>query len=206
MASPLPNPSPLQVVASDRFKHPTYQIRKKIFSLLGHSFHIFDPNGQVVLYSKMKAFKLKEDIRVYTSEDMQQEVLIIKARNILDFSATYDVFDAQTQQKIGALKRKGLKSMLKDEWLFLDSQDQEMGKIEEDNFLLALLRRFASNLIPQHFHGSINNQPVCAFRQNFNPFVLKVNLDFTPDQSNLLDRRLGLAAAILLCAIEGRQE
>ncbi|MCY1083605.1 hypothetical protein [Archangium lansingense] len=57
------------------------------------------------------ALKLKEDLRVFTGEDMQQEVFSIKARNILDISATYDVTDSASGQKVGALRRKGLKSM-----------------------------------------------------------------------------------------------
>jgi hypothetical protein len=47
--------------------------------------------------------------------------------------------------------------------------------------------------------------PVCSFKQNVNPFVMKISLDFSADVNRLLDRRLGLAAAILLCAIEGKQ-
>jgi hypothetical protein len=154
----------------------------------------------------MKAFKLKEDIRLYTGEDKQTEILTIKARNILDISATYDVYDPGTQQKVGALRRKGLKSVLRDEWLFLDNNDQEIGKIMEDSLLMAMVRRLLTNLIPQSYQGEIGGAPVCTFKQNFNPFVLKVNLDFSIDQHNRLDRRLGIAAAVLLCAIEGRQQ
>ncbi len=194
------------MMSASRFQETHYLVRKKIFSLFGHSFHIFNASGDLLFYSKMKAFKLKEDIRVYTSEDMTEEVLVIKARNILDFSATYDVVDPQTQQKVGAIKRKGLKSILKDEWLLLDAMDNEVAVLQEDNLLMALLRRFLSNLIPQSFQISMQGQPVADFCQNFNPFVLKLNLDFSADRSARLDRRLGIAAAILLCAIEGRQE
>jgi hypothetical protein len=42
--------------------------------------------------------------------------------------------------------------------------------------------------------------------QNFNPFVTKINANFSEDTRGLLDRRLGLAAGILLCAIEGKQD
>ena len=72
----------------------------------------------------MKAFKLKEDIRLYTSEDMQTEVLSIQARKIIDISSAYDVIDSLTGAKVGALKRKGLKSILKDEWIIMDAEDK----------------------------------------------------------------------------------
>jgi len=191
---------------TDRFEHTTYLVRRKILKLFGAAFHIYDPQGNVVFYSKLKAFKLKEDIRIYTGEDMREEVLVIKARKILDFSSAYDVVDPTTNEKVGVLKRKGFKSILKDEWIIMDADDQDIGLIKEDSTALALLRRFLTgSLIPQKYYGEIDHNPVCTFKQNFNPFVVKINLDFSPDTNNLLDRRLGIAAAVLLCAIEGKQ-
>lgn len=189
----------------DHFGHTTYLVRKKVLKLFGASFHIFDPNGQVVLFSNQKAFKLKEDIRLYTGEDMQTEVLVIKARQVIDWAATYDVYDSVNQHSVGLLKRRGLKSFLRDEWIFADEQEREMGLIQEDSTLLALVRRLVTNLVPQNYHATINGKTVCTFRQNFNPFVMKVTVDFTEDTEGAIDRRLGIAAAILLCAIEGRQ-
>lgn len=189
----------------DRFAPPTFLIRRKVFKLAGGAFHIFDPHGQLVMYSHMKAFKLKEDIRLYTGEDKQHELLAIHARQVLDISATYDVTDSSTGEKVGALRRKGVRSLLRDEWLLLDSFDREIGLVREDSMGKALLRRFLTNLVPQSFDAVMNGQTVATFRQNFNPFVLKLTVDFSTDHGRLLDRRLGLAAALLLCAIEGRQ-
>ena len=189
----------------EAFTHESYLVRRKILKLFGAAFHIYNPNGRVVFYSKMKAFKLKEDIRLYTGEDMQTEVLTIIARQIIDFSAAYDVIDPTTNTKVGALKRKGLKSVLKDEWIIMDAEDREIGFIKEDSMLLALIRRFLTNLIPQKYYGELEGEKVCLFKQNFNPFVMKINLDFSMDRKGLLDRRLGIAGAVLLCAIEGKQ-
>jgi uncharacterized protein YxjI len=192
-------------MVSNRFQYPTYMLRRKVFKLFGGAFHIFNPQGEVVFFANMKAFKLREDIRLYTGEDMQQEILTINARQILDISAVYDVVDPTTRQKVGALKRKGLKSVIRDEWLVMDANDREIGLIQEDSTAMALLRRFLTNLIPQSFNTTINGAPVATMKQNFNPFVLKITLDFSRDFNRSLDRRLGIAAAILLCAIEGRQ-
>jgi len=195
----------MQSNISSVFRHNSYLVRRKIFTLFGAEFHIYDPSGQVAFYSKQKAFKLKEDIRVYTGEDMQAEVLEIHARNIIDISATYDVIDPSSKTKVGALRRKGIKSMLRDEWLILGREDVEIGVIREDRMLLAAIRRFACNLVPQKYHGYVDGRLACVFNQNFNPFVMKIHLDYSMDTRNLLDRRLGIAAAILLCAIEGKE-
>jgi hypothetical protein len=155
--------------------------------------------------TKQKAFKLKEDIRLYTGEDMQTEVLTIKARQVFDVAATYDVYDPVDGQTVGTLKRKGFKSMFRDEWVVSDDQEREIGLIQEDSTLLALLRCLVTNLIPQNYHTTINEKTVCTFNQNFNPFVTKVTADFSQDTEGAFDRRLGIAAALLLCAIEGKQ-
>lgn len=192
-------------MGGDRFSHQTYMIRRKILRILGGAFHVYGPSGELLFYSEMKRMKLREDIRIYSDESMSQQVLSIKARTMFDISTTYDVVDSVTQQRVGALKRSGLKSMLRDEWRLLNASDQEVAIIQEDSMLLALLRRFLSNLIPQRYHCEVNGTTVATFQQNFNPFVLKLTVDFSADRAGAVDRRLGLAAGILLGAIEGRQ-
>lgn len=190
---------------SERLSSPTYLVRRKVFTLAGAAFHFFDGEGRLVLYSKLKAFKLKEDIRLFTGEDMREELLAIHARKVLDISATYDVTDSRTGERVGAIQRKGMRSLLRDEWTLRDGADQEIGLVREDSMGLALLRRFLTNLVPQRFDIQVMGQKVATVRQNFNPFVLKLTVDFTSDPTGLLDRRLGLAAVLLLCAVEGRQ-
>ncbi|MBN2368924.1 MAG: hypothetical protein JXO72_00380 [Vicinamibacteria bacterium] len=190
---------------ADVYRHPTYLIRRKILKILGADFHIFDSTGSVALFSRMKAFKLREDIRLYAGEDMSQELLTIKARQILDFSAAYDVVDTPSRSKVGSVKRKGWRSLLRDEWILMDAHDREIGRVIEDSTALALVRRFLTNLVPQRYSVEVDGAVVAHFRQNVNPFVIKLNLDFAPDVADRLDRRLGLAAAILLCAVEGKQ-
>ena len=193
------------------YQQNEYVIRRKVFKIFGAAFHIYDNAGNLAFYSKQKAFKLKEDIRIYGDEAMTSELLIIKARGVIDLGMTYDVIDSTTGTAIGALKRKGLKSIIRDEWLILDANDQEMGMIQEDSGGLALLRRFGWTswlvclIAPQVFNGFVGDVPVFQFTQNRNPFIQKVNLDYGPDVNKVLDRRLGIAAAALIIAIEGRQ-
>ena len=192
----------------DPFDYPRYIVRRQVFKILGAAFHVYDEAGNLVMYSKQKAFKLKEDIRLYSDESMKVELLTITARSVIDFSAAYDVIDPLAKQKVGALRRKGWSSLARDSWVLLNARDQEIGTVMEDSMLAALVRRFvdaASLVMPQKFHVDVGGQTVCTFQQNFNPFVRKLTVDFTHDQRGALDKRLGLAAAILLSAIEGKQ-
>jgi len=186
------------------FQSNQYLLKRQVFALTG-KFRFYNPGGNLVLFSEQKMFKLREDIRVFSDESKTQEVLMVKARQIIDFSAAYDVVDSTTSQKVGALRRKGLASMLRDEWEILDVNDQVVGSLFEDSMGLALVRRFLSNLVPQNYDITMGTDRVADLKQNFNPFTYELNLDFSMDVNHRLDRRLGIAAGILLAAVEGRQ-
>src|SRR4051812_28787737 len=140
------------------FQHQQYMVRRKVIKLLGGAFHVYDLQQQeLYAYSKMKAFKLKEDIRLYSDDKMTTELLTIKARQIIDLGATYDVVDPR-QGKVGALRRKALKSIVRDEWAILDTSDREIGLIQEDSTGLAIVGRLvdiASMLLPQKYSVTI---------------------------------------------------
>jgi len=187
------------------FQHQSYLLKRQAIALTG-KFRFYDPMGNLVMFSEQKMFKLREDIRVYSDENKTQEVLSIKARQIMDFSAAYDVVDVATNQKVGALRRKGWNSLLRDEWEVLDANDSPIGVLFEDSIGLALLRRLLlGSWLPQDYDLTFGETRVADLKQNFNPFRYELNIDFSMDPSQRLDRRLGIAAGILLAAIEGRQ-
>jgi uncharacterized protein YxjI len=187
------------------FQHPSYLLKRQAIALAG-KFRMYDPAGNLVMFSEQKMFKWREDIRVYADENKTQEVLSIKARQIMDFSAAYDVVDTALNQKVGALRRKGLSSILRDEWEVLDASDNVKGLLFEDSMGLALLRRFLlGSWLPQNYDITFGEVRVADLKQNFNLFRYELNLDFTMDAGHMLDRRLGIAAGILLAAVEGKQ-
>ena len=181
-----------------------FTIRRKLLTLFGAKFHIFDATGNLIGFCKQKAFKLKEDIRLYSDETMSEERLAINARSMIDISAAYDVVDSQSQVKLGALQRKGLKSLFRDEWILLDENDQEIGIIKEDSMFAALIRRFLANIIPQKFHlRDGDGHEMAEFHTHFNPFVHRMTVNIDPDTT--INPFLILAGGVLLVAIEGRQ-
>ena len=189
------------------YKADSYMVRQKVMKIVGEEFHIYsdDSMEQLIGYCKQKALKLKEDIRVYTDEDKNTELICIKARSVIDFGATYDITDSQSGEAICTFKRKGLKSIFKDSWKVMDTSGNQIGTLGEDSGLLALVRRFVpggSLLIPQEFVLSTGGNSI-EFTQKMNPFVHKMNV--TKIQSSGIDPRVVLAATMLLIAIEGRQ-
>lgn len=187
------------------FRYNRYLLKRKVFALTG-KFHFFGPGGEPVLYSEQRMFKLKEDVRVYNGPEKSQELLHIKARQVIDFSAAYDVFDRVEQVQVGTLQRRGFNSMVRDEWQVLNTNQQVLGTIIEDDLGYAMLRRFLlGSLLPQNYDVLFNGQKVADLRQNFNLIRYEMLIEFTPTTGQQLDPRLGIAAALLLGIIEGKQ-
>ncbi|MFO8009394.1 MAG: hypothetical protein R6U89_01135 [Dehalococcoidia bacterium] len=185
------------------FRHSYYLFRRKVFRIFGGFFHVYDESGNVALYSEQASFKLREDFTVYTG-DTKEAVLKIKTPHILDVGATYEITDPRNMEVAGSLRRRFLKSIFKDEWTILSPDGQTIGKVVETDIIGAFLSRWI-NLVPQKYTVyTESGQPVAAIKQHFNPFVLKYSMTLLEPEPPL-NRRLIVAAGILLAAIERRQ-
>jgi uncharacterized protein YxjI len=186
----------------------SYTIRRKVLKIFGAAFHIYDAQGHLVGYCRQKAFKLKEDIRIYTDESCSAELLVIRARSIIDFGATYDVTSPEGTT-LGSFRRKGLAStFLKDSWLLFDAGGRQIADLKEQGSFLAVLRRYIEYiafLSPQRFTLTRADGTVLArYRQHFNLFVYRLGVTVLADDPQIDDLML-LAAGCLITAIEGRQ-
>ena len=191
---------------SNVFELDSYLCRRKVMALVG-KISVMDSSGAVVAYSRQKAFKLREEIRVFTDETESSLLFTIKARSIIDFAATYDVttFDGTT---VGALRRKGFKSMFKDQWIVQGRGDSVDGSIDEAGGTgLALARRFipfVAWFMTQDYTMTVGDREVAAFQRNRNPFVSKLGVQLT-SRCSREQRTLVLAAAVLMLIIEGKE-
>ena len=187
------------------FQYDQYLLLKQVFAFTG-KLRIYNPQSQLVLYCQQKFLRLKEDIRIYSDENKSHELLNIQARNVIDFSAYYDVIDSLYTTKIGGLRRKGLRSIVQDEWEVFDAYENMIGVLKEDTLNQALLRRFLlGRFLPQNYDLIMGNERVADYRQRRKFISYELDINFQMDVNKKLDHRLGLAAAVLLAIIEGRQ-
>ncbi len=191
-------------IAAAIFQQDSFVARQKVFSL-APCFYVQDQFGNALAFLRKRVFTWKDDIRVFTDQTQSLELMRIKARKIIDWGAAFDVTDSINHQKVGVLKRRGWKSILRREWIIMDPFDQEIGRIREDSAVLAFVRRLITALVPQTYKFELAGRQVGTMTQNWNPFVPRMYVDFTADPGKQLDRRLVVAAAVLLMAVEGRQ-
>ena len=110
--------------------------------------------------------------------------------------------DSQSGELIGILKRKGWKSMLKDEWKILDANQNEIGKIREQGGLVWFLRRFIIRAIPYKYFIEIGGQDVGTVTEKFQIIGDTYIIDIS--QSNgMIDPRLAVAIGLMMDIGEG---
>lgn len=178
------------------FNSDIYNIKQRVLAL-GNKYNVYE-DGELILKSKQKKFKMKEDFRFYDNED--NPVLKVTTDQLLDVAASYTVVDERNDETVGAIKRNW--TLLKHEWELIDSENRVVGIVEEDNLIMALARRFATTLIP--FRYKISSQEGEHLGNLNGKFSLRdrYTLDLSSDDEEKLDRRLGVASAVLIDAIE----
>lgn len=183
-------------MAQRQFSDTKFTITQKILSV-AHKYFVRNSRDELVGFVQQKMFKLKEDIRVYLDENKTTEIMRIQQANILDFSGSFQVMDSQTGQIIGILKRKGWKSMLKDEWKILDPYQNEIGKIREQGGLIWLLRRFSIRWIPYKYFIEIGGQEVGTVKEKFQIIGDTYFVDISQGGGRI-DPRLAVAIGLMM--------
>ena len=92
---------------------------------------VTDAAGNVALYTKQKAFKLKEAVTVFADVEQTRPLYTINADRVLDFNAKYNIADA-SGRSLGAVARKGRKSIWRAQYEVLDGGGPSM-TIQEEN-------------------------------------------------------------------------
>ncbi len=198
--------------------HDVFLLRQRI-KLVINQYEFFLDNadgsaGEPVCFVEQKRFKFKEDIRFYTDAAKSQELLRIKARQAFDPRATYDVTD-DLGGKIGAIQKVFGASLLRSTYRILDASGAELAITTEKSLPIALFRRlvgfipYVDNVadwlpIPYHFVFKSGEQIIGEnTRQTFK--IRDVyTIDMSADPERVLDRRLVLAIAVGMDALQAR--
>ncbi|MDB9741642.1 hypothetical protein OAB00_02170 [Akkermansiaceae bacterium] len=94
---------------------------------------VTDATGREILYVKQKLFKFKEAVEVFSDKSKSNLLGTIKANKVIDWSARY-FFHTASQESIGSVGRKGMKSLWKASYeVFSHGAESPEYKITEEN-------------------------------------------------------------------------
>jgi uncharacterized protein YxjI len=198
--------------------HDVFLLRQKRTLVVNRYFFSLptpeDKEGEVIAFVEQKRFTFKEDIRFYTDESKRVELMRIKARQRFDPRARYDVTDSDGS-KIGEIQKAFAASLLRSTYVLYDATGAEVCRAEERNVAVALLRRligfvpYVGNYadwlpIPYHFDFKVGDRVLARHTREKWRLTDHYRIDCTPDTEHLLDRRLVLATAVGMDALQAR--
>jgi uncharacterized protein YxjI len=170
--------------------------------------------GQPVAFVEQKRFQFKEDIRFYTDETKRVEFLRIKARQRFDPAARYDI-TGPGGEKIGEIQKVFGKSLLRSTYRLFDAQGVETCEAKERSLAVAIVRRVIGFVpyvgawadwlpIPYHFVFTRGDKVLVHHTRQAWKLTDHYTIDCRPDKDRSLDRRLVLAAAVGMDALQAR--
>lgn len=173
-----------------------------------------DTPGVPFSFVQQKRFKFKEDIRFYLDDSRTKELMRIKARQRFDPAARYDVTTPEGE-RIGQIQKVFGASLLRSTYVLYDAGESEVARVTEKNLFVALFRRLVGFLpqvgnfanwlpIPYHFVFQRDGAVIGDHRRHLWKFADIYTIDLTPDINHTLDRRLVLATAVGLDALQAR--
>ena len=168
-----------------------------------------EPAGGPVAFVRQKKLAIKEDIRFFADDSERDELFRIKARGVLEVGGRYDV-TTPDGQRLGVLEKVFGKSLLRSTWRLLGPGEEELAVVKERSLPIALLRRALdvlpyTELVPILFHFTIDagDEHLGDFTRAFG-IRDKYTLDLTADAERTIDRRLAIALAVALDALQSR--
>ena len=204
--------------ALDPNEHDLFLLRQRWAPVINrYEFTLPAPDGtpgQPVCFVEQKRFTFKEDIRFFTDDTKQVEVMRLKARQRFDPAARYDITDA-AGGKIGEIQKAFGASLLRSTYKLYDANGQETAVATEKSLAVALFRRlvqfipyvdnFADWLpIPYHFVFLRGDRVLATNTRRAWKIRDTYTIDLSGDPEHTLDRRLVLATAVGMDALQAR--
>jgi hypothetical protein len=197
-----------------RFAHDRYHVRQLVRPMV-NLYEVrtmaagTDQPGDLVAFVRQKRMALKEDLRAFADESESEEVFRIKARSVIDVSARNDV-TAPDGSRIGTLSKAFGTSLFISTWRVLGPDETELFTAQESNTVVAVGRRIASMVpygellpIPYHFTFMREGDELGGLRRIYG-LRDQYELSLAGDPERTVDRRLAIALAIALDAMQAR--
>ena len=200
------------MAAVDPNQHDQFVLRQRVRLVINqYEFSLTDDEPPFCFVEQAR-FKFKEDIRFYADDSKTVELLRIKARQRFDPRATYDI-TGPDGEKIGEIQKVFGASLLRSTFAIRDGAGEI--RAQEKSLAVALFRRlvgfipyvenFANWLpIPYHFTFERDGKVLGENRRRIGKFRDIYDIDFSQDTERTVDRRMILAAAVGMDALQAR--
>jgi uncharacterized protein YxjI len=117
----------------------------------------------LVAFAQQKRLAFREKVTFYQDEAKTTPIFTLRAEKVLDVHGRYFVED-MNGQLLGMFQKRFAKSLINSTWIIMDTAGNQLFVVQENNMVLAVLRRFIS-FVP--YFGDILEIVIKFFKYHF---------------------------------------
>lgn len=185
-------------------------VRFKVLAI-ARQLSVLAADGRLLMYAKMKAFKLKEAITIFADEQQTRPLYQVQADRIIDFAATYNMSEAGGAP-LGAIRQQGMRSIwrsryeiLRDgEVVFTVQEENPWAKVADAWFegipVIGMLSGYVFH--PRYLVSSVESGDVVRVKKQPALFESAFSIERLPGEVPAADERLLLVGTVVMILLE----
>lgn len=222
--APAPQPSRREAVTltphgaqpDPAFDADTFRVHQR-FNLMVNTYEVLRSDGPRIAIVRQKLMAMRERIEGWRDDTRTDAAFFVQAEKVIDVHGSYLVTDGHGH-RIGSLRKQFGASLLRSTWTIEDARGAPVARVTESSQAIAVLRRVKGfvdlipvvgwilSLVPIPYGFTflaVDGREVGSYRRSFGLFDRYV-LDLSGDRERVIERRLAVALAVCLDALQSR--
>lgn len=173
-----------------------YVIKQKVFR---NKYRIYDDSGNLLLKTKQKLFKMREEFPFYDAND--RPVFRVKAKSVFDFAGDYMLTEAESDDVVAVLEKQF--TFFKHVWRVRSPDGAVWATIESGSTLIEAARNVSNvfSLLPHTYSiTGPNGESLGSLKGRFS---VRDVYDLHVEDTGDAPKEAIVAAAIAIDALEG---
>jgi len=162
--------------------------------------YFYDDQGRSLAFVRNTKCEWSKDIRVFTDATLSFELLVIKPVKSLEPGRRFNVIDSVNSEIVGQLRHLPAFGLQRQEWDLLGPSGDPVCMIREGSAILGLMARYLTESVPQSYTFSASQGTLGSAARASGLFSPEMEIDLGADCERFIDRRLIVAALVLIFA------
>ncbi|MBN2082270.1 hypothetical protein JW859_08695 [bacterium] len=189
------------------FSCAEYRIVRRPFAFCTDRFDIYDTNKRQLAYAVNEGASDAVELYCYADRGRHTKLLEVKQQRDADWDRAFRVTDLTHTVTVGWLFRREFRSFVQSRWDLTDPQRQVLAVVDEQYLPVSCLRRLCSPLPVARRYRLLTSWGAELARLRYFGYTLHVAVQLIENEGRpVLDPRLILAVALLLCAADAPED
>lgn len=160
--------------------------------------YFHDEQGRTLAFVRNTKCEWSKELRVFTDPTLSFELLAIKPVRRAEPGRHFNVIDSVNSEIVGKVRHLPASGLQRQEWDLLGPAADDLCIIREDSVLLGLVRRYLTESVPQSYSFNVAQGTFGSAVRVTGLFSPNMEIDLGLDCTKLIDRRLIIAALVLI--------